>query len=180
MGDGDHLEQNATSHVLLAVVRFGELKTYLNFVNKDKINIAFEVAFYTSRVDIPVFSPQPNTYQLIIAYDASRYETFAMYHYMDMGWDNEYTLRRSMIGYLSYKDNQEQSRQLAPSMKRTAFRMQNRMGNTGRIKHLIDISVAIAALLGRCIQRCDKAIFLTRIILKYLQTINCHKVVRYI
>ncbi|KAK2166194.1 hypothetical protein NP493_1330g01003 [Ridgeia piscesae] len=73
---------------------------------------------------------------LVIAYDPSRYQTFAMYHYMDMGWDNEYTLRRSMIGYFSYRYSQERSRQLAPSMKRTAFRMQQRKGNTdGRGSH---------------------------------------------
>ncbi|KAK2158335.1 hypothetical protein NP493_1807g00024 [Ridgeia piscesae] len=73
----------------------------------------------------------PNTFQLVIAYDPSRYQTFAMYHYMDMGWDNEFTRRRSMIGYFSYKYSQEESRELAPSMKRTAFRMQYRRGNTG-------------------------------------------------
>ncbi|KAK2160812.1 hypothetical protein NP493_1626g00009 [Ridgeia piscesae] len=73
-----------------------------------------------------------NTFQLVIAYDPSRYQTFAMYHYMDMGWDNEYTRRRSMIGYFSYKYSQEESRELAPSMKRTAFRMQYQRGNTGK------------------------------------------------
>ena len=55
MGDGDHVEQNAAPHVLLAVVRFGEWKTYLNFVKQDIINIVVEVAFDTSRVDIPLF-----------------------------------------------------------------------------------------------------------------------------
>ena len=78
------------------------------------------------------FSPQSNTFQLVIAYDPSRYQTFAMYHYMDMGWDNEYMLRRSMIGFFSYKYTQEESLELAPSMKQTAFRMQYRRGNTGK------------------------------------------------
>ncbi|KAI0210407.1 Mucin-like protein [Lamellibrachia satsuma] len=73
----------------------------------------------------------PNTFQLVIAYDASRYQTFATYIYKDMGWDDKYTIRRSMIGYLSYKQNEENFKQLAPSMKSTAFRLHTRIGNTG-------------------------------------------------
>ncbi|KAK2149526.1 hypothetical protein NP493_2972g00000 [Ridgeia piscesae] len=83
------------------------------------------------RMYYPSGYESPNTFQLVIAYDPSRYQTFAMYHYMDMGWDNEYTRRRSMIGYISYKYTQEESLELARSMKRTAFRMQNLIGNTG-------------------------------------------------
>ena len=78
------------------------------------------------------FSSQYNTFQLIIAYDPSRYQTFAMYHYLDMEWDNEHTLRRSMIGYFSYRYSQEESLELAPSMKQTAFRIHIRRGNTGK------------------------------------------------
>ena len=78
-----------------------------------------------------VFSLQPNTFQLVIAYDPSRYQTFAMYIYKDMGWDDEYMIRRSMIGHLSYKQYDEESLQLAPSMKSTAFRLHTRTGNTG-------------------------------------------------
>ena len=54
-----------------------------------------------------------------------------MYIYKDMGWDDEYMIRRSMIGHLSYKHNEEESLQLAPSMKSTAFRLHTRAGNTG-------------------------------------------------
>ena len=79
---------------------------------------------------------QPNTFQLVIAYDASRYQTFAMYIYKDMGWDNRITTRRSMIGYLSYKYTEEESLQLAPSMKSTAFRLHTRIGNKGLSNHL--------------------------------------------
>ena len=32
MGDGDHLEWHATSHVLLGALRLGELQTCLNYV----------------------------------------------------------------------------------------------------------------------------------------------------
>ena len=82
------------------------------------------------------FFLQPNTFQLVIAYDASRYQTFAMYIYEDMGWDNVFTLRRSMIGYFTYKHTKKESLQLAPSMKPTAFRMDTRIGNTGLLNHL--------------------------------------------
>ncbi|KAK2165544.1 hypothetical protein NP493_1362g01015 [Ridgeia piscesae] len=86
--------------------------------------------YYSTEYDLP------NTFQLVLAYDPSRFQTFIMYHYMDMGWDSERTLRRSMIGYFSYKYSQEESLQLAPSMKQTAFRMHNRKGNTGRCNKL--------------------------------------------
>ena len=79
---------------------------------------------------------QPNTFQLVIAYDPSRYQTFGMYIYKDMGWDNWFTSRRSMIGYFSYKHSEKESLQLAPSMKPTAFRMDTRIGNTGMLNHL--------------------------------------------
>jgi len=77
------------------------------------------------------FPLQPNTFQLVIAYDPSRYQTFAMYIYKNMGWDDKYTVRRSMIGYLQYKQNEERTTQLAPSMKSTAFRLHTKQGNTG-------------------------------------------------
>ncbi|KAI0231036.1 Mucin-like protein, partial [Lamellibrachia satsuma] len=73
----------------------------------------------------------PNTFQLVIAYDPSRYQTFATYIYKDIGWDNEYTIRHSMIGYFSYKYSVDESLQLAPSMKSTAFRLHTRIGNIG-------------------------------------------------
>ena len=76
-------------------------------------------------------SLQTNTFQLIIAYDPSRYQTHVMHIYMDMGWDNEYIERRSMIGYVALKSTEEKSLQLAPSMKSTAFRLGTRLGNTG-------------------------------------------------
>ncbi|KAI0239923.1 Mucin-like protein [Lamellibrachia satsuma] len=82
------------------------------------------------RMYLSVFD-SPNTFQLVIAYDPSRYQTFATYIYKDMGWDDEYKIRRSMIGYLSYKYTDEESLQLAPSMKSTAFRLNTRIGNTG-------------------------------------------------
>ena len=77
------------------------------------------------------FSLQPNTFQLVIAYDPSRYLTFLTYVYKTMRWDTESKVRRSMIGYFSYKYTQEESLQLAPSMKSTAFRLDTRTGNTG-------------------------------------------------
>ena len=78
-----------------------------------------------------LFYRQPNTFQLVIAYDPSRYQTFTQYVYMDMGWDHVYMVRRSMIGHLSYKQAQEESLQLAPSMKSTAYTLNTRDGNTG-------------------------------------------------
>ncbi|KAK2170811.1 hypothetical protein NP493_1138g00001 [Ridgeia piscesae] len=54
-----------------------------------------------------------------------------MFIYMDMGWDTRFSTRRSMLGYFSYKHEQEEALQLAPSMKSTSFRMQNRIGNKG-------------------------------------------------
>ncbi|KAK2162840.1 hypothetical protein NP493_1501g01086 [Ridgeia piscesae] len=74
---------------------------------------------------------RPNTFQLVVAYDPSRYQTFTQYVYMDMGWDHEYLVRRSMIGHLSYKQEKHESLQLAPSMKSTAFTLDTRYGNTG-------------------------------------------------
>ena len=58
---------------------------------------------------------------------------------MDMGWDHEYLVRRSMIGHLSYKQQQQEPLQLAPSMKSTAFTLDTRDGNTGEcvLLHLI-------------------------------------------
>ncbi|KAI0237078.1 Mucin-like protein [Lamellibrachia satsuma] len=82
---------------------------------------------YYSRYD------SPNTFQLVIAYDPSRYQTFVMYVYKDMGWDNEITSRRIMLGYLSYRHAVEESLQLGPSMKSTAFRLHTRTGNTGEV-----------------------------------------------
>ncbi|KAK2152978.1 hypothetical protein NP493_2378g00005 [Ridgeia piscesae] len=73
----------------------------------------------------------PNTFQLVIAYDPSRYQTFVMYIYKDMGWDNKFTLRRSMIGHFSYKYDEKKSLQLALSMTQMAFRLNKRIGNTG-------------------------------------------------
>ena len=77
------------------------------------------------------FLLQTNTFQLIIAYDPSRYQTYVMHIYLDMGWNNEYIKRRSMIGYVSLKSAEEKSLQLAPSMKSTAFRLHSRLGNIG-------------------------------------------------
>ncbi|KAK2175059.1 hypothetical protein NP493_751g01026 [Ridgeia piscesae] len=74
---------------------------------------------------------RPNTFQLVVAYDPSRYQTFTQYVYVDMSWDHEYLVRRSMIGHLSYKQEQHESLQLAPSMKSTAFTLDTRYGNTG-------------------------------------------------
>ncbi|KAK2161673.1 hypothetical protein NP493_1565g00035 [Ridgeia piscesae] len=74
-----------------------------------------------------------NTFQLIIAYDPSRYQTYVMHIYLDMGWNNEYIKRRSMIGYVSLKSAEEKSLQLAPSMKSTAFRLHSRLGNIGEL-----------------------------------------------
>ena len=82
-------------------------------------------------IEFDSFSLQPNTFQLVIAYDPSRYLTFLTYVYKTMRWDTESKVRRSMIGYFSYKYTQEESLQLAPSMKSTAFRLDTRTGNTG-------------------------------------------------
>ncbi|KAK2172014.1 hypothetical protein NP493_1002g01061 [Ridgeia piscesae] len=73
----------------------------------------------------------PNTFQLVIAYDPSRYQTFVMYIYKELGWDHQYFVRVSMIGYFSYKYTDENALQLAPSGKSTAFRMHERYGNKG-------------------------------------------------
>ena len=106
------------------------------FLMKNRITSFLCKCYFANGWIFICFSPQPNTFQLVIAYDPSRFQTFVMYHYMDLGWDSERTLRRSMIGYFSYKYEQEDSLQLAPSMKQTAFRMQNRKGNTGRCNKL--------------------------------------------
>ncbi|KAI0233186.1 Mucin-like protein [Lamellibrachia satsuma] len=81
--------------------------------------------YYWSKYD------SPSTFQLVIAYDPSRYLTFVMYIYKDMGWDNEYKIRRSVIGYFSYKYKHQEALQLAASMKSTAFRLNTKIGNTG-------------------------------------------------
>ncbi|KAK2180866.1 hypothetical protein NP493_421g00002 [Ridgeia piscesae] len=73
----------------------------------------------------------PNTFQLVIAYDPSRYKTYVTYVYLEMGWDTEYTIRRCMIGYLAQKYTEEKTLQLAPSMKTTGFTLHTRLGNTG-------------------------------------------------
>ena len=78
-----------------------------------------------------IFFLQPNTFQLVIAYDPLRYQTFMMYVYEKMSWDVFYYLRPSSIGYMSYVGNEEKSLQLAPSMKATAFRLHDQVGNTG-------------------------------------------------
>ena len=78
------------------------------------------------------FFPQPNTFQLVIAYDPSRYQTFIMYIYMDMGWNSETNIRRSMMGYFSYKYTVEKKKDLPSSMKSTAFRLHRILGNTGK------------------------------------------------
>ncbi|KAK2181108.1 hypothetical protein NP493_410g01020 [Ridgeia piscesae] len=74
----------------------------------------------------------PNTFQLVIAYDPSRYQTFVMFVYVDMGWDTWTLWRPSMIGYFAFKHDTPISLQLAPSMKTTAFRLHARTGNTGK------------------------------------------------
>ena len=74
---------------------------------------------------------QPNTFQLVVAYDPLRYQTFMMYVYPAMGWDVLYYLRPSSIGYMSYVRNEEKSLQLAPSMKASAFRLHDQVGNAG-------------------------------------------------
>ncbi|KAK2167799.1 hypothetical protein NP493_1260g00002 [Ridgeia piscesae] len=74
-----------------------------------------------------------NTFQLIIAYDPFRYQTYVMHIYLDMGWNNEYIDRRSMIGYVMLKSTEVKSQQLAASMKSTAFRLHSRRGNTGEL-----------------------------------------------
>ena len=81
--------------------------------------------------DVDALSLQPNTFQLVIAYDPSRYQTFVMYIYKELGWDHQYFVRDSMIGYFSYKYTDENALQLAPSGKSTAFRMHERYGNKG-------------------------------------------------
>ena len=81
--------------------------------------------------DADALSLQPNTFQLVIAYDPSRYQTFVMYIYKELGWDHQYFVRVSMIGYFSYKYTDENALQLAPSGKSTAFRMHERYGNKG-------------------------------------------------
>ena len=77
------------------------------------------------------FCPQPNTFQLVIAYDPSRYQTFIENIYIDMRWDHTYLIRPSMIGHLSYKEDQHDKFQFAHSMKSTAFRLHQQPGNTG-------------------------------------------------
>ncbi|KAK2162836.1 hypothetical protein NP493_1501g01029 [Ridgeia piscesae] len=74
---------------------------------------------------------KPNTFQLVVAYDPSRYQTFTQYVYMDLGWNDFYLVRHSMIGHFSYKYEQEESLQLAPSMTSLAFSLDTRDGNTG-------------------------------------------------
>ena len=94
--------------------------------------------FIVTRVSL-----QPNTFQLVIAFDPSRYQTFTQYVYMDMGWDHEYTARRSMIGHLSYKQEQEESLALAASMTWMAFTLNTRDGNTGEwfLLHCIQLTL---------------------------------------
>ncbi|KAI0225835.1 Mucin-like protein [Lamellibrachia satsuma] len=79
----------------------------------------------------------PNTFQLVIAYDPLRYQTFMMYVYKDMGWDHQYNVRNSMIGHLSLNQKDEKSLQLAPSMKSTAFLLDKQTGNTGKLGHYL-------------------------------------------
>ncbi|KAK2190863.1 hypothetical protein NP493_66g06040 [Ridgeia piscesae] len=74
---------------------------------------------------------QPNTFQLVVAYDPLRYQTFIMYVYQAMGWDVLYYLRPSSIGYMSYVRKEDKSLQLAPSMRATAFRLHDQVGNIG-------------------------------------------------
>ena len=54
-----------------------------------------------------------------------------MYVYQAMGWDVLYYLRPSSIGYMSYVRNEDKSLQLAPSMRATAFRLHDQVGNIG-------------------------------------------------
>ena len=96
---------------------------------------------------------QPNTFQLVIAYDPSRYKTYVTYHYLAMGWDNEYTLRRSMIGYLSQKYREKKTLQLAPSMKSTSFRLHKQLGNTGK-PHSYLSTVCACARACVCVRVC--------------------------
>ncbi|KAK2190852.1 hypothetical protein NP493_66g04024 [Ridgeia piscesae] len=78
----------------------------------------------------------PNTFQLVIAYDPLRYQTFMMYVYEKMGWDNEYLIRSSSLGYISYR-TEENILQLAPSNKSIAYNLHKKKGNTGRNGHYL-------------------------------------------
>ncbi|KAK2190867.1 hypothetical protein NP493_66g06051 [Ridgeia piscesae] len=78
----------------------------------------------------------PNTFQLVIAYDPLRYQTFMMYVYEKMGWDNKYLIRPSSLGYISYR-TEENFLQLAPSNKSTAYNLHKKKGNTGRNGHYL-------------------------------------------
>ncbi|KAK2178079.1 hypothetical protein NP493_563g01019 [Ridgeia piscesae] len=82
--------------------------------------------YYSDLVD------KPNTFQLVVAYDPSRYQTFVMFIYKDLGWDTDVTLRRSMMGYFSHKYTEEEQNDLPSSMKSTAFRLHTKRGNTGK------------------------------------------------
>ena len=79
-----------------------------------------------------IFYFQPNTFQLVIVYDASRWSTFVIFSYEKTGWDTAFTTRGSMIGYYVTQYGKENTEALGVSGKPISFRMALIKGNTGK------------------------------------------------
>jgi len=76
---------------------------------------------------------QPNTFQLVLISDASRWSTFVIHSYEKTGWDTALTTRDSMIGHYTTQYNAEHSDVLGVSGKPMSFRLASLKGNTGEI-----------------------------------------------
>ena len=76
---------------------------------------------------------QPNTFQLVLISDASRWSTFVIFSYEKTGWDTVLTTRDSMIGYYATQYKAEHSEVLGVSGKRMSFRLASLKGNTGEL-----------------------------------------------
>ncbi|KAI0221528.1 Mucin-like protein [Lamellibrachia satsuma] len=74
---------------------------------------------------------KPNTFQLVIIYDASRWSTFVMFSYEKTGWDTAFTTRDCMIGYYVTQYGNTNSEAVGVSRKPISFRMAALEGNTG-------------------------------------------------
>ena len=85
---------------------------------------------------------QPNTFQLVIISDASRWSTFVIFSYEKTGWDTVMTTRDSMIVYYTTQYGVKHSEALGVSGKSISFRMATLKGNTGEslLLMLADIS----------------------------------------
>ncbi|KAK2157058.1 hypothetical protein NP493_1917g00000 [Ridgeia piscesae] len=73
----------------------------------------------------------PNTFQLVLISDASRWSTFVIFSYEKTGWDTALTTRDSMIGHYTTQYNAEHSDVLGVSGKPMSFRLASLKGNTG-------------------------------------------------